>query len=504
MNTNNRGGRGLRAIATIGAIALGLIGVAAVGAPASAATSVPNLPDGPYTLNITKYAQPNPPLTLPHDGTQQNIPAGTTAIPGVQYSIAPVQGLDLTTAAGWQLTDGMTVSSTGVVTDAHGNVYSTGTAVALPLTDGNGATSYTTAAGAAPMAYVVTEVSAPNNVPNVAPPFLVTLPLPQANNWLTTVYAYPKNVTTEAPTKTVDDSGAFGLGQSVKWTVSAKVPNLPADTNLSSFILKDHLDSRLTPPAPGDVTVSFKTAGGSTVALDPSDYAVAVTGQDLSVTFTSTGLALLSQSANQGGSATAAFSTVVTGVDDGTILNTPVANINGHDYSGEPKQTTWGSLQLKKVGGTQEGKALQGAQFKVYKSISDAQNDHDAVVVNGQSTFTSLADGSVAIAGLRTGSNGDGATDPTTYYIVETQAPIGYNVASGYDKASGGHAVVVHPGSTANALITVVDPQVPPFMLPLTGSTGTALFVGGGIALIALAMGAAFVMYRRKASVTQV
>lgn len=491
-----KGGRGLRVLATVGALALGLAGVAAMAAPANAASpTVPNLPSGPYTLNITKYAQPNPPLDLGNDGTQQNIPSSVKPLAGVVYTVAPVNGVDLTTAAGWQLTEGMKVSSTGVVTDANNNVYTVGAATTLPATNAAGATTFTDNGN--PAVYVVTETSAGgNNVPNLAPPFLVTLPLPQANNWLTTVWVYPKNVTAQAPTKTVDDSGSFGLGQSVNWTLSATVPNVPAETNLTSFILKDALDTRLTPPTAASVNVTFKNASNATVAIPAGSYTTTVTGQNLAVTFTSSGLAWLSQSAQQGGTVTAAFATVVNSVGTGTIENTPVVNVNGHDYTGSPVQTTWGSLNLKKVGGTADGAALSGAVFKVYTSQADAKAGTNPVSVNGQTTFTSDSNGNVAIAGLKSQTDGAGAN--LTYYIVETQAPTGYNIATGYDAASGGHAVTVYPGSTANATITVVDPQVPPFVLPLTGSTGTTLFVGGGIALIAIAMGAGIVAYRRK------
>lgn len=493
-----KGGRGLRALATVGALALGLAGVAAMAAPANAAgPTVPNLPGGSYTLNITKYAQPNPPLDLGHDGSQQNVPSTVTPLAGVVYTVAPVEGVDLTTAAGWQLTEGMTVSPTGVVTDANHNTYTVGTATTLPATNAAGATSFTDNSG--PAVYVVTETSAGgNNVPNLAPPFLVTLPLPQAstNSWLTTVWVYPKNVTAQAPVKTVDDSGSFGLGQSVNWTISATVPNEPAGTNLTSFIVKDALDARLTPPSTSSVNVTFKDAGGTAVAIPAGSYTTTVTGQDLAVTFTTAGLAWLSESAQQGGTVTAAFATVVNSIGTGTIQNTPMVNVNGHDYSGSPVQTTWGALNLKKVGGTPDGAALQGAVFSVYTSAADAKAGSNPVSVNGQTTFTSDSSGNVAIAGLKSQTDGAGAN--LTYYIVETQAPTGYNIAGGYDAASGGHAVTVYPGTTANATITVVDPQVPPFVLPLTGSTGTALFIGGGIALIGIAAGAALIAYRRK------
>jgi LPXTG-motif cell wall-anchored protein len=56
----------------------------------------------------------------------------------------------------------------------------------------------------------------------------------------------------------------------------------------------------------------------------------------------------------------------------------------------------------------------------------------------------------------------------------------------------------VAPGA-ANPTVTVTDPQAPPIALPLTGSTGTTVFVVGGLALASLAVAAAVLVIRRRA-----
>lgn len=144
------------------------------------------------------------------------------------------------------------------------------------------------------------------------------------------------------------------------------------------------------------------------------------------------------------------------------------------------------------------GNALKGAEFQVFTSAADAKNLANPVSVDGATTFTSDTAGTVAIDGLKAQENGQGAD--LTYYVVETKAPAGYGIASAWSQAQGGTAVTVNPGDAgANPVVTVTDPQAPAIALPLTGSTGTAIFLGGGIAIAAAAaIGGVFIVRRRR------
>ena len=484
----NTKGRVLRStLATSGAFALALLGLTVLSAPASAASTVGNVPEGPYTLTITKLQNPET-GPISNDGGNQQSTDGLTPIPGVDYTIAPVNGVDLSTAAGWQTASHLTVNSQGVVTDPNDNVYTVGTETTLPSTNADGVTTYTTNDEAV---YLVTEASAPGSVIAVAPPFLVTLPLPNNNAWLTNVFVYPKNTVASAPTKTVDDSSAHGLGQQVNWTIHSTVPSFAPPASLTSYVVKDALDSRLALTATSDVTA---TLNGT--AVPANDYAVAVDATNhVSVTFTQAGIELLAQ--NPGGALAVLIPTTVTSVGSGTIQNTPVVSVNGDDFTGPPAQTTWGSLQLKKVDAANPGNALAGAVFQIFTSENDAKNLSNPVSVNGSTSFTSASDGLVTVAGLKAQNNGTGAN--LTYYIVEVTPPTGFQVAPGFAQSNGGSAVTVAPGGIDNnPQIVVADPQVPPLSLPLTGSTGTVLFATSGAALIAIALGVAIVIARRK------
>lgn len=484
----NTKGRVLRStLAAAGAIALALLGLSVASAPATAASTVGNVPPGPYTLTITKLQNP---VTGPiaNEGGNQQSTEGLTPVSGVEYTVASVNGVDLTTAAGWQTASGLTVSSQGVVADPSHNVYTVGTATTLPATNTNGVTSYTTSSEAV---YVVTEVSAPESVIAVAPPFLVTLPLPNNNAWLTNVFVYPKNTLAAAPTKTVDDSAAYGLGQQVNWTIHATIPAFAPPATLTSYVVKDTLDPRLSLTNASALTVNLN---GTTVPS--ADYTVAAgSNNQVSLTFTASGIALLAQSAGE--SLAVMVPTTVNSVGSGTIQNTPLVSINGDDFTGVPAQTTWGSLQLQKVDASNPGNPLAGAVFEVFTSENDAKNLANPVVVNGATQFTSGANGNVTIAGLKSQNNGTGAN--LTYYIVEVTPPTGFQVAPAFAQVNGGSSVTVQPGGIDNnPQIVVADPQVPPLALPLTGSTGTILFVTGGAVLIALALGTAMVIARRK------
>jgi fimbrial isopeptide formation D2 family protein/LPXTG-motif cell wall-anchored protein len=487
---NAHSGARRRLTAVVSASALALLGVAAVAAPAHAATAA--VPAGPYSLTITKLQNPATGGTATN-GSQQNVSA-LTPIAGVDFSIAPVTGVDLTTTAGWTTAATLAVNSSGAIVDGTGGTYATGTATPLAATSSTGVTTYTTST---PAVYEVTETSAPTGV-ELGQPFLVTLPLPQSNTWLSNVYVYPKNTVQGAPVKSVNDTGAYGVGSTVNWSVTSTVPNQTAANPFTQYSVTDALDSRLTPPAPSAVTVKLASSTGTAITLPAADYTVTVTGQTLSVTFTSAGLALLT--ANPSSVITVGIPTVVNSVGTGTIQNIANQTIQTQTQAtptttpSNPVDTTWGDVTLHKQ--DPAGNALQGAQFEVFTSQANAESLSNPVSVSGSTTFTSDSSGNVAINGLKAQNDGQGAE--LTYYIVETKAPVGYTVAAAFTQSTGGYAETVQPGTTANATVTVTDPQVSPIMLPLTGSTGAAIFIGGGLTLAAIALAAALILVRRR------
>lgn len=474
-----------RLATVVGAATLALLAGVASAAPASAATAG-NVPSGPYNLTITKLANPASSGIIA-DGTQQDT-SSLTPLAGVGYSIAPVEGVDLSTAAGWTTAADLSVNAAGQVVDGSGTTFTTGTATALSPTDDAGVTTYTTSNA---NVYKVTETSAPAGT-EIGQPFLVTLPLPQNNTWLTDVFVYPKNTVQGAPVKTVDDSGVYGIGAPVRWTIESTVPNQTADNPFVLYSLTDDLDARLTPPATSDVAVTLAASDGTPITLPVADYTVSVTGQKVVVDFAPTGLALLT--ANPSAVITVKFATIVNSAGAGTIQNIAnqiIQTRNQQEHGTDPivipstpgdSSITWGTVEIHKV--DPNGNGLAGAQFQVFTTAADANALSNPVSVNGTDTFTTAANGSVAISSLKAQNNGQGAN--LTYYLVETKAPSGFVISDEFSQANGGYATTVASGD--NPTITVTNQQAPAIALPLTGSTGTTIFVSGGIALLAIAL----------------
>ncbi|MGG5175129.1 SpaH/EbpB family LPXTG-anchored major pilin [Pseudarthrobacter sp. J1763] len=462
---------------------LGIAGIAAAAmlgsvAPASAAPGPGNInPDAPKSLTIHKFEQPATEGTPP-DGTVQNT-NGLTKLVGVKFKIQEVTNIDLSTNAGWAATEGLT----------PGDVSAANLGAATELaTDANGVATFT---GLKQAVYLVTETDrGANNIAFAAKPFLVTLPLPKAsdNTWIYDVHVYPKNSLTTLE-KSIDDTNATGLGSDVTWNIAVGIPAKSEGNTLDSYLITDQLDSRLT----------FKSAtvvlNGATL-VEGTDYTLSTTGGVVVIDFNSTGLGKLAAAA--GSTVSVALATTVTSVGDGAITNKAQSFINGtdpaHTFDSNTVQTTWGNVLIHKVGKEDTTKNLQGAEFQVYASEADAKAGTNPIAVNGVSTFTSGEDGIAKIDGLRATLNG--GTTPIDYWLVETKAPAGYQIALEYSQANPVKFNVT-PGTATEAAMTVEDPQIPPFTLPLTGGSGNIMFMAAGLGLLSIAGGA--VIWQRAA-----
>jgi len=495
MSQQDRGRFARRALATIGVAALALGGLIA-GAGASYATDGPEVgnidPEAEGSITVHKFEEHDPPGDFNPDGSSST--TGFTQLNGVEFSLYRVNGIDLTTPAGWTAVESLTVDANGDLSGGY-----TKTLVAGPTETSGGIVAFDELDVAV---YVVMEGddNGNNNITSKAAPFIVTVPLPNDNDWLYDVHVYPKNSVT-AVDKTVTSPTTHGLGSTVTWPITVKIPTIAADASFTDFVISDVLDSRLeyvsytlvagADPVP-NVTPSVPAPGtsGGTFSVDVlgaggvnNAFLKAHAGQDLVLTLT----------------------TKVVGVGDGTIVN-DMANvsINGNTIHTPEPFTRWGDVVILKTNQGTPAKPLSGATFQVYGgacSIVDnvASGVGSPISVNGETTFTSGPDGKATIAGLWIS---DSVTDPAVtereYCVIETGAPAGFNI-----KAPGGWNVMVQAGTTQEVDLTVDNPQKPPVELPLTGSTGTAMFVAGGIGLIVIAAGASLIAIRRRHGAAQ-
>lgn len=463
-----------RAAAGLAAAALGAFAILGGALPASAVG--PNIdPDEPLSLTIHKHVQPET-AGDPNDGTELADPPAAP-LEGVTFLAQRVTSIDLTTNAGWATAADLAEQPmSAAVADVTANhVLDAGTSQAT-LADGTA-----TFANLARGVYLVTETD-PGTNPIAVPsqPFLVSVPLPNANEWVYGVHVYPKNSLVDIE-KIVDDSAATGLGSTVGWTIENVVPFASEGNTLNSYIIGDQLDDRLA-----FVGATVTLAG--TELTDGVEYDLAETDGLVTVTFTNTGLALLNA---QGGDTIAvALETTVAAIGDGTIENTAQVFINdptmqdGHESN--EITSYWGAVSIVKHAADDTTALLDGAVFEVR-----ATADGPAIEVGGETQFTTV-DGTVTIPGLRTQVGGQ------EYFLVEVVAPTGYQL----DPTP--HAVTVQPGSIEQAVIsTISNTQEPPFTLPVTGGDGATAFMIGGGALMLIALGVVLVQSRRRTAAAQ-
>lgn len=490
-----------RLAATVGVFALAMSG-AFVGAGAASAASTPeNTPPGQAgemasgSLTLHKFAG-TPVTPGAHNGTELESVA-RPPLGGVTFEVSQVGALsgtdcvaiDLTTSEGWDAAQAF---------ESNPAALPAGFCLIAPPTF----TGATDAAGVLVVPdldlglYFVEETDTAN-VSMSSVSFYVTIPFASvgtsSTTWLYDVHVYPKNDIEDLSDKTVSGPSANGLGSTVTWTITTRpLGSFNDGAPLTAYLIVDVLDSRLTYVEAG-ATLMFKTPSGVLMDVDPSYYvAPAALGSEVTVAFTPAGIAWLN-ALPAGTYFEWVFDTVVTAVDaDGDIVNTAYENTGGENTEIGDASTQWGAAMLLKYQAGNMANVLMGAEFMVYNSVEGlcAATEAElgsALKVDGETVFTSDADGIVTIPGLFVG-NEDAEMD-RTYCVVETAPPVGYSASTTV------HTIVVTPGTMAEVNLAIANTPNPGPALPLTGSSGTIMLTVGGLVLISL--GAGGVMIRR-------
>lgn len=458
-----------RIAAGFGAVAVATAAVLGGALPASAAPDNVD-PNAIGSITLHKFAEPDVATGLANDGSVVDT-SGLTPLTGVEFTVERVTGIDLSTNAGWDAAAALTPATAGPLAPVETlATNASGVAVFDELPVG---------------VYLVTETaSGPNQIAIQTAPFLVSVPLPLNNTWLYDVHVYPKNSTTSI-TKEVDDSAAYGLGDQVTWSISVDVPEVAANDTLDEFRITDALDSRLT-----FVSGSIELSEQGTTAADPRQpvaliygtHYTATPGPNYSVEFTAAGRNLLA-GLDRAKIDIQAVTTVST-LGDGMIDNTATLVVNGTTFTTAPKRTEWGTIAILKHETGDQAAVLAGAEFQVFASEADALAMTNPVEVSGATTFSSGDNGVAFVPGLRAG---------VQYWIVETKAPVGYQVSSTPIPA---YTVVAGDVSATSVDVRVANSQVSAYTLPITGGTGQAAFMIGGAGLLLGALG--FMLIRRR------
>lgn len=299
------------------------------------------------------------------------------------------------------------------------------------------------------------------------------------------------------------DKTSVTKGEKVTYTITAEIPTYATGAVDKSFYVSDLLPDGLTID-----TDSIK------VQIDGADvnaaaYTLATTATNdytfkLSV---DTDKYANSWSAN-GGKRLVITYTATLNNDNTTAVNDKETNTVTFDYSFYPyvensheqktatvDVTTFAIKIDKYVDGELTNK-LANAKFDLYRTATQAEVNAGLAVIIPHTTVNGIklegdlvtdANGTATFAKYEAnGTNYD-------YYLVETQAPSGYNILNNAEKVNFTDADVA---ATAG-IYTVQVPNKSGIQLPITGGTGTVIFAIIGITLMVGAV-VLFVVSRKK------
>lgn len=490
-------------VATVAASTIAL-STAALGAPSAlaqdpSATTPSGVPAAPTASESANLIDANAEVKLDiqkyegEPGEGSGAPQDTSKlkpVPGVQFKIERIEGVDLTTAQGWGELAGMTPA------DLKGK---TATEVATIETGADGKATIDTGSNAEFKVgvYRVTELQKGGYT--VAPPFLITLPYSGTDGkWVYERTVYPKNQNVQ-PNKQVDASKT-SLGSNMTYTINAPVPA----GNLTQFEIKDPLVSNLELQT-GSVKV---TADGVQLAAG-TDYNLTTDSNTVNVVFTEAGRVKLQQARkkNAGMQVHVAFDAKVGSLpENGQINNTATITLpNGGtittdvDNNGvkQPTSTTFGNLEITKTAEAESDPKLNGANFELYRCedpekdgkwnvLGDALNV--ATAQDGKTLNTTLTTGDTAnkvskanAYGIPISTTAGGATGTQTfdYCVIETKAPEGF-----VRDPEPRHVKV---NAETRAMTVKVDNKKDSILgqLPATGAWGIVLIFLLGLALLA-------------------
>jgi fimbrial isopeptide formation D2 family protein len=549
------------------------------------AATPPSLPDPSQdvSLTITKYDADGLAGTAASGGDQSSAVTGGTALSGVGFTLYQVTGIDLTATAGWQaeasLTDYINAQSPrpSTVTDlstavddwATANINSASLDVvgSEKTTDTSGVVTW--ASGTLTQGLYLVDESTPKTGYAKLAPFFVSLPMTDAVNldkWIYDVHVYPKNSLVGID-KTVADAqpGGFKPGDSVVWTISGDIP-APTTGTPKSYVIADPLDSALTFDDTSTNTKVFVGAWDATNSVWTPDAAIQLTKNtdytltpvqatsadptNVTVEFLAPGLAKLNATAtyDPANKVVVQLDTTVNAAAEITnvawlFINSRNPSIaadwpslddtektdDGGDPSDPTLSTKWGQITILKTDDTAAKAPLQGAEFRIYTTLSDAQSatalgvfDPNAVVwpdasgkydtastsgvTDAHQNLTTNATGLVQIPdpGLRYSDWANGVnvapSDPDFqyYWLVEVKAPTGYQLQTAPIKFTVTDTSTTITGSdatfqavddskdSADTDVTVVDVLANAgFPLPFTGGVGVTIVYLVGFAAIA-------------------
>ena len=313
---------------------------------------------------------------------------------------------------------------------------------------------------------------------------------------------------TEAPsiTKTADKE-TVSIGQVVKYTVTGSVPDTTGYDNYV-YTIHDELSKGLdfVKNANGDaldnanevnVKVAFTAEGTTDAGTAPITATLDTTKKKMSLNLSAW---VRANQANKGKEFTVTYYAKVN--KDAVVTENNKAELEYGNNPGDTTKTTpveaktpTYPLDINKIKAGTTDERLAGAKFKLYSSKTDANNDTKAIKVSGSngnyvvdptsSTTEFVSVDSIASEGYNLRVNGLAAG---TYYLVETEAPAGYNKLTAPIKVT-----ITKTGDTEWTISKDSNEEADK-IIDVENSTGSILPSTGGMGTIALTVVAALLV----------
>lgn len=304
-------------------------------------------------------------------------------------------------------------------------------------------------------------------------------------------------------TKTADKTSVT-KNEKVTYTITVDIPTYAAQATDKSFYVADLLPDGLTIDT-ASIKVKIDGADVDAAAYTLDTTAVAEYTFKLSVSTTQ----YAPSWSDNGGKKLVITYTATLNDNDTTQVNTKETNTVTFDYSNYPyvenshaqktatvDVTTFAIKIDKYVDGAQSTK-LANAKFDLYRTATQAEIDAGSAVTIPHTTIQGIkleGDKVTGDDGAATFEKYEANGTNYDYYLVETQAPSGYNILDNAVQVNFTDSDV----ATIEGIYTVKVPNSSGIKLPVTGGTGTVIFTIIGIALMVGAV-VLFVVSRKKA-----
>lgn len=275
---------------------------------------------------------------------------------------------------------------------------------------------------------------------------------------------------------------SVAIGTEYTNTITATVPKYPTNARNTTYVIEEVFADGITLPDIASIIIkdgtttltntngAFKNASGNTVAV------ISVSGQKMTITFTATDVSAnvvtityntaLNDSATLGNSNPNSSTTTLTYSDSPyTPLGTNTIEVNNDVY-------TYAISISARYEANTSGAGISGVVFDIYS---------DSSLTTKVGSVTTDSNGNVIFKGVSAG----------TYYLKNTKASPGYNLANLFSLEVGGITILTDGYYLAEIML-----QSSPD-LPFTGGIGTIIYTAIGLIVIVSSV-ALFYVYRKK------